>query len=173
MTRSWVARRLGVCLALVLLVLLVPGMAQAQAIVDRFEFQVPLPESTALPECLSSDLVGAQTGTETTVGQVVDTGGSFHVHATTTLEYRVVFPDGRFVVGTAVEHISFNANAPQTVNTTTIQEQRTIYSAEGQPVGEVVIHAVSHLTFRDANGNGEPDPGEITASVDRFFFTCR
>jgi hypothetical protein len=173
MTRSWVARRLGICLALVLLVLLVPGMAQAQAIVDRFEFQVPLPESTALPECLSSDLVGAQTGTETTVGQVVDTGGSFHVHATTTLEYRVVFPDGRFVVGTAVEHISFNANAPQTVNTTTIQEQRTIYSAEGQPVGEVVIHAVSHLTFRDANGNGEPDPGEITASVDRFFFTCR
>jgi hypothetical protein len=173
MTGSWVARRLGVCLALVLLVLLVPGMAQAQAIVDRFEFQVPLPESTALPECLSSDLVGAQTGTETTVGQVVDTGGSFHVHATTTLEYRVVFPDGRFVVGTAVEHISFNANAPQTVNTTTIQEQRTIYSAEGQPVGEVVIHAVSHLTFRDANDNGEPDPGEITASVDRFFFTCR
>jgi len=96
-------------------------MAQAQAIVDRFEFQVPLPESTALPECLSSDLVGAQTGTETTVGQMVDTGGSFHVHATTTLEYRVVFPDGRFVVGTAVEHISFNANAPQTVNTTTIE----------------------------------------------------
>jgi hypothetical protein len=147
-------------------------MAQAQAIVDRFEFQVPLPDFTALPECLSSDLVGTQIGTETTVGQVVDTGRSFHVHATTTLEYRVVFPDGRFVVGTAVEHISFNANAPQTVNTTTIQEQRTIYSAEGQPVGTVVIHAVSHLTFRDANGNGEPDPGEITASVDRFFFTC-
>jgi hypothetical protein len=173
MTRSWVARRLGICLALALLALLVPSVAQAQAIVDRFEFQVPLPESTALPECLSSDLVGTQTGTETTVGQVVDTGRSFHVHATTTLEYEVVFPDGRFVVGTAVEHISFHANAPQTVNTTTIQEQRTIYSAEGQPVGEVVIHAVSHLTFRDANGNGEPDPGEITASVDRFFFTCR
>jgi hypothetical protein len=55
----------------------------------------------------------------------------------------------------------------------TIQEQRTIYSAEGQPIGEVVIHAVSHVTFRDANGNGEPDPGEITAGVDRFFFTCR
>jgi hypothetical protein len=172
MTRSWVARRLGICLGLALLALLVPSMAQAQAIIDRFEFQVPLPESTALPECLSPDLVGTQTGTETTVGQVVDTGRGFHVHATTTLEYRVVFPDGSFVVGTAVEHISFNANAPQTVDTTTIQEQRTIYSAAGEPIGRVVIHAVSHLTFRDANGNEEADPGEITASVDRFFFTC-
>jgi hypothetical protein len=146
--------------------------AHAQATVFRFQFQEPLPESTALPECLPPDLVGTQTGTETTIGQVVDTGHSFQVHGTTTLEYQVVFPDGRYVVGTAVEHISFNANAPQTVNTTTIQEQRTIYSADGQPIGRVVIHAVSHLTFRDANGNEEPDPGEITASVDRFFFTC-
>jgi hypothetical protein len=44
---------------LVLLALLMPSMAQAQATVDWLEFQVPLPESTALPECLSPDLVGA------------------------------------------------------------------------------------------------------------------
>jgi hypothetical protein len=61
---------------------------------------------------------------------------------------------------------------PQTVNTTPIQERRTIYSAEGEPIGQVFIHAVSHLSFRDANGNGVPDPGEITANVDRFVFTC-
>jgi hypothetical protein len=29
-----------------------------------------------------------------------------------------------------------------------------------------------HITYRDANGNGMPDEGEITANVDRFFFTC-
>jgi hypothetical protein len=173
MTRSWVVRRLGICLVLALLALLVPSMAQAQAIIDRFEFQVPLTGSTSLPECLPPDLVGTQTGTETTVGQVTETGQTFQAHGTTTLEYRVVFPDGRYIVGTAVEHFSFIAAGPQTVNTTTIQEPRTIYSAEGEPIGQVFIHAVSHVTFRDANGNGEPDPGEITASVDRFFFTCR
>jgi hypothetical protein len=172
MTRSWLVRRLGICLASALLALLVPSMAQAQANVFRFEFQEPLTGSTTLPECLPPDLVGTQTGTETTVGQVTETEHSFQVHGTTTLEYQVVFPDGRYVVGTAVEHFSFIVNGPQTISTTTIQEPRTIYSADGQPIGKVFLHALSHVTFRDANGNGVPDPGEITASVDRFFFTC-
>ncbi len=158
-------------MALLATLVLAPA-AHAQATVFRFQFQEPLPDSTALPECLPPDLVGTQTGTETTVGQVVDTGHSFQVHGTTTLEYRVVFPDGHYVVGTAVEHFSFNANAPQTTRTSVIQEPRTIYSADGQPVGTVFIHALTHVTFRDANGNLTPDPGEITANVDRFFFTC-
>jgi hypothetical protein len=169
-------RRFGwlVLLLSALFVLLLPaGLAHAQATVFRFEFQEPLTGSTALPECLPPDLVGTQTGTETTVGQVTETERTFQAHGTTTLEYRVLFPDGRYVVGTAVEHFSFIAAGPQTVNTTTIQEPRSIYSAEGEPIGKVFLHAVSHQTFRDANGNGEPDPGEITANVDRFFFTCR
>jgi hypothetical protein len=173
MARSWLARRLGICLVLTLFALLPAGIAYAQATVFRFEFQEPLTGSTALPECLPPDLVGTQTGTETTVGQVTETErGFFQVHGTTTLEYQVVFPDGRYVVGTAVEHFSFIANGPQTISTTTIQEPRTIYSADGQPIGKVFIHALSHVTFRDANGNSVPDPGEITANVDRFFFTC-
>ena len=44
---------------------------------------------------------------------------------------------------------------------------------DGEPIGQVFLHGVFHVTFRDANGNGEPDPGEITANVDRFLFTCR
>jgi hypothetical protein len=128
--------------------------------------------STALPECLPPDLIGTQTGTEITVGQVTDTGHSFQVHGTTTLAYRVVFPDGRYVVGTAVEHFTFIAAPPLAVSTSVFQEPRTIFSADGQPVGTVFIHALSHVTFRDANGNSVPDPGEITANVDRFFFTC-
>jgi hypothetical protein len=169
-------RRFGwlVLLLSALFVLLLPaGLAHAQATVFRFQFQEPLAGSTALPECLPPDLVGTQTGTETTVGQVTETRRTFQVHGTTTLEYRVVFPDGRYVVGTAVEHFSFIAAGPQTVNTTAIPEPRTIYSAAGEPIGRVFLHAVSHVTFRDANGNGVPDPGEITANVDRFFFTCR
>jgi hypothetical protein len=58
------------------------------------------------------------------------------------------------------------------LSTSVFQEPRTIYSADGQPVGKVFLHALSHVTFRDANGNSVPDPGEITANVDRFFFTC-
>jgi hypothetical protein len=159
-------------MALLAALVLAPA-AHAQATVFRFQFQEPLPDSTALPECLPPDLVGTQTGTETTIGQVTDTGHSFQVHGTTTLEYRVVFPDGRYVVGTSVEHFSFVANRPQTVSTSVVQEPRTIYSADGQPIGRVLIHALTHVTFRDANGNLTPDPGEITANVDRFFFTCR
>src|SRR2546421_8695710 len=74
------------------------GIAQAQATVFRFETQEPLPDSTALPECLTPDLIGTQTDTETTIGQVTDTGHTFQVDGTTTLDYRVVFPDGRYVV---------------------------------------------------------------------------
>jgi hypothetical protein len=168
-------RRFGwlvLLLSAVFALLLPAGLAHAQATVFRFEFQDPLPDSTALPECLPPDLVGTQTGTETTVGQVTETGKTFQVHGTTTLEYRVVFPDGRYVVGTAVEHFSSILAGAQTVSTTPIQERRTIFSAEGETIGQVFIHAVSHLTFRDTNGNGVPDPGEITANVDRFFFTC-
>ena len=168
-------RRFGwlVLLFSTLFTLLLPaGLAHAQATVFRFEFQEPLPDSTALPECLPPDLVGTQTGTETTLGQVTETGQTFQVHGTTTLEYRVVFPDGRYVVGSSVEHFSFIIAGPHT-STTAIPERRTIFSPEGEPVGQVFLHAVSHVTFRDANGNGVPDPGEITANVDRFFFTCR
>jgi hypothetical protein len=61
MTRSWFARRLGICLVLALLALLVPaGVAHAQATVMRFESKQPLPESTTLPECLSPDSEHAQ-----------------------------------------------------------------------------------------------------------------
>lgn len=145
--------------------------ADARATVLRFEFPEPLPEVTSLPECLD-DTVGTQTGTEVTSGQVVVTNRTFHVHGTETLDYRVVFADGRYVVGSAVGHFAFSSNSPQSTNTVAIQERRTVYGSAGQVLGTVMIHALSHITFRDANGNFEPDPGEITASVDRFFFTC-
>ena len=56
-----------------------------------------------------------------------------------------------------VEHFAFIANAPSTR-----PERRTVYPADGQPIGTVPIYAVSHVAFRDANGNSVPDPGEIT-----------
>ena len=154
-------------------VLLGSSGASGQASVTSFQDQEPLPPLAALPECLDTT-VGTQTGTETTTGQAVfsNADGTFHSHGTTTLDYRVVFADGRYVVGSSVEHFSFNFNAPVSTNTVAIQEIRTIFGADGQVTGTVMIHALSHVTFRDTNGNFAPDPGEITVSVDRFFFTC-
>jgi len=48
----------------------------------------------------------------------------------------------------------------------------TLYGSAGQPLGAVNIHELFHLSFRDANGNHQPDAGEITASVDRFELAC-
>src|SRR2546421_9609231 len=73
--------------------------AHGQATVVRFEFQNPVSGSTALPECLPPELIGTVTGTETTVGLFTDTNQGFHVHGTTTFDYRVDFPDGRYVLG--------------------------------------------------------------------------
>jgi hypothetical protein len=148
------------------------GAAQAQADIVRFTTTVPLPTVGALPECLDAT-VGTQVGTETSVGQLVDTGTTFHAHGTSSLDYTVTFEDGRYVIGSSVEHFSFTAAGPMVVFTLPISEMRTIHSADGQPIGTVRIHAISHMTYRDANGNEEPDPGELSANVDRFFFTCR
>jgi len=148
--------------------------AYSQATVVRYNFQNPVSGSTALPECLPPELIGTVTGTETTVGQFTDTNQGSHVHGTTTFDYQVDFPDGRYVLGTAIEPFDFNVNlqSGQTTNTGAIQEPRTIFAADDQPIGQVMIHALSHVTFSDANGNGQPDPGEIMASVDNFRFTC-
>jgi hypothetical protein len=146
-------------------------VAQARAEVVPFEVSEALPEVGALPECLDTT-VGRQTGTETTVGQFVDTGTTFHAHGTSSLIYTVTFADGRYVTGSAAEHFSFTAAGPVTVFTVAINESRTIFSADGQAAGTVRIHAISHVNYQDLNGNGNPDPGEISANVDRFFFTC-
>lgn len=145
--------------------------AQARAEVVPFESSEPLPDVGALPECLDTT-VGSQSGTETSVGKLVDTGATFHAHGTSTLVYTVTFADGRYVTGSAAAHFSFTAAGSVTVFTVAINESRTIYSADGQVAGTVRIHAVSHMTAQDLNGNGTPDPGEISANVDRFFFTC-
>jgi hypothetical protein len=146
-------------------------VANAQAEVLRIERVEPLPSETSLPECLDAT-IGSQVGTEATTLQAVDTGKTVHIAGTGTLTYTVTFSDGRYVTGLAVEHFTINANAPLTVSTVAITESRTIFSAEGEPVGKVKIHAISHITFQDANENGDPDPGEVRVAIDRFFFTC-
>jgi hypothetical protein len=69
MTRSWFARRLGICLVLALLALLVPaGMAHAQATVMRFEpsshSQSPQRFLNASPRTRNTPSVGLCNGSD-------------------------------------------------------------------------------------------------------------
>jgi hypothetical protein len=40
------------------------------------------------------------------------------------------------------------------------------------PIGTLSIHAGMHITYRDLNSNGMPDPGEITAQFEYFRLRC-
>jgi hypothetical protein len=39
-------------------------------------------------------------------------------------------------------------------------------------IGSLNMWSVTHLTWRDLNGNGQPDPGEVAANVNLFKFRC-
>jgi len=155
-----------------LVALIAPAASAAPAVHIPVHDVVQLPTETALPECLD-DTVGQQMGTETLDGRLVVTDRTFHFSGTDTLVYTVRFASGSVVTGRSVEHLSFNSVAGgQTTQSTVVQERRTVFDRAGQAVGTVKIHALSHLTFRDANANGQADPGELVHSVDRFFVTC-
>jgi hypothetical protein len=126
--------------------------------------------------CLGPGATGTIAGTATVVGHFTETGPpalKFQVHGTNTATYRVDYADGRYILGSSLTHFSENANAPQFSNHEVTRDQGTLYAATGQPLGRVIIHAVSQITFRDANGNFQPDPGEIKANVDHVRVTCR
>ena len=169
-------RRVQRCLAGValLIALLVPvGAAQAQATVMRF-FETHTEEiTTPLEGCLPEDLVGTGTLTETSTGQVVDTGKVFTVRGVNEYDLHLVFPDGSYVQsGLNRDRYVFVANSPLTVFNLVTQDFRTIYAADGTPIGTLSIHAGMHITYRDLNGNGMPDPGEITAEFEYFRLRC-
>jgi hypothetical protein len=52
------------------------------------------------------------------------------------------------------------------------RDLRTIYAADGTPMGTLSIHAGSHTAYDDLNGNGIPEPGEISAQFDNFHLRC-
>ena len=121
-------------------------------------------------------VIGTITGTSDVFGRFNNAPGFFHATGTDTASYRIDFSDGRYVLGRFFEHFGTQANAESGVNrytdTHTDQERATVYSSDGQPIGTVTIHATFHVRVSDFNGNFQPDPGEISASVDRFRVTC-
>jgi hypothetical protein len=175
MVRDAYVRGVGVAFALTLTLALAPT-ALGAAQVGTFHREEQVTDPTALPECMPAglaDMVGTQDGTETTDGRFTATATGFHVEGTTIFAYRVDFPDGRYAIGSAVDHFRTNfTTSGQTVSGDVILEPRTIYAADGTVIGRVLIHAIDHITYRDLDGSGTSDPGEITVELSRFSFTC-
>ena len=168
-------RGVGATFVLALTLTLAPT-AFARAQVGTFHDQHQETVPTSLPECMSAalaDMVGTQVATETTDGRFVATQTGFHFEGTTLFAYRVDFPDGRYAIGSALDHFRGNfTTSGQTVSGDVILEPRTIYAADGEVIGHVLIHAMNHLTYRDLDGSGTPDPGEIKVQISRFSFSC-
>jgi hypothetical protein len=147
------------------------GTARAQATHGNFTFQNTV-TFTDVSSC--TGLTGAGTNSATTVGQFLDTGQTFHVHGTTVQVYRIDWSDGSYLLSRSPSHFEFNMNSlGQFVSTEVQQDPGILYSHDGQVIGRVTVFTLSHITWRDTNGNGQPDPGETSGSVDQFRVTCR
>jgi hypothetical protein len=150
------------------------GSSYGQADRGSFEFQDPFSDTVTNYPCSGGAPV-TMTGTVTTTGHftMVDPR-HFSVHGTNASEYRADFPDGRYALGRESDHfsLSFNVLRPRAVDTNAQQEEATLYAADGQPIGTITVHVIFHATYSDANGNFEPDPGEITTTFRRIRVRC-
>ncbi len=173
MVASVLARRVGLCVPLVAFGLAMPaGTSYGQATVGSFSSKETISGTeTGILGC-RPDATGTLTGTDTVVGHFTDTSHGIHVHGTETQDYRIDFEDGRYLISYSPTHFDFNAVAPRFEYTAAQQDRGTLYAADGQPIGQVTVHTLSHITWSDANGNGQPDAGEITVDVERFRITC-
>ena len=154
-----------------------PGVATASAegaVLERFSFTTTETFDGALPECFDETLVGTNINTETVSGKSVETqSGVVSVSGTNVLTYRVDFPNGDYATGGGTTKFLFSGREGGTaVSTDQDIETRTVYAADGTPIVSVRLHALTHFTFHDRNSDGVPQPGEISADIDRFSFTC-
>jgi hypothetical protein len=169
-----VVRRLVWLAFVVLSTALFASPAHAAAVVLRDSASHTHVFTTGEFFCLPPDQVGTVTFTENSTGQFVETdGGVFTFHGVDAFDIRVDFPDGSYIQsGLDRDLKSFVLNPPLTVFTVITQDMETIYNAQGLPIGTIAVHIVSHLTYTDLNGNGQPDDGEVKAQVDQFRLRC-
>jgi hypothetical protein len=164
---------LCVLIAAVVLVTAPAVSSFAQATVGKFHFEEPFSDTITNFPCAEGVPV-LMTGTVTTDGHFTDAGNHFTVHGTNTIHYRVDLEDGSYALGQVIDRFSFaiNFNRPRNVVSSTQKERATLYGANSQTLGTMTVHVTHHVTYSDLNGNGEPDPGEITTEADLFKVTC-
>jgi hypothetical protein len=164
----------AVCLAL--------GAGASQAASPNAPFVGTFYDQEAVSDTVQGDypcfagMTGTVTGTDTLSGRYNNAPDFFHFEATHTLDYRIDFTDGRYVIGTFGAHLTETANAESGAvrqkDTEAGQGRATVYAADGSPTGTVAISSTFHTTWNDNDADRQVDPGEITASVDRFRATC-
>lgn len=144
--------------------------------VGSFYDQQAVSETVAGDYPCFAGVTGTITGTYTLSGHFINSPDVFHFTATETLDYRIDFSDGRYVIGGFTDHLVDISNAQsgiqRLVSTEAGQERATVYATDGSPTGTVKVSQTTHTTSADLNHNHQIDPGEITASVDRFTLTC-
>jgi hypothetical protein len=171
---SMVSRKLSVGALLGGALIMGVGAAYGQAATGSFQFEESFSDTVTNYPCSGGAPV-AMTGTVFTEGHFTEVDPHhFSVHGTNTSDYRAEFPDGRYALGHETDHfsLSFNDLRPRAVDTNAQQEEATLYTADGQPIGTITVHVIFHVTYSDQNGNFEPDPGEITTTFRRIRVRC-
>ena len=144
------------------------GQATVGSLYNQETFTAPEPEFICQPAPFG---VVTNTITESFHFVLRDQGVNFI--GTVIQDYRIDFVDGSYLVSVSPTHLEFNSTAHGTTVYTEVQQDRgTLYSADGQVIGIVSVFGVLHTTYRDTNGNGVPDPGEVTSEVSQFRVTC-
>jgi hypothetical protein len=115
---------------------------------------------------------GNGTTTDVIDGRFTATANGFHAEGVVQREYTIAFDDGTHILGHVTEHFDFNASRRSTTDTELSQETATVYAADGSVLGTIRLHDIFHVRYGDTNANGTPDPGEITAWVERSDVTC-
>lgn len=159
-----------------LVLLTVPTVTAQATVVDSGTFLNQETEVNQVfgTECVPGAVPGVETITFTTSGRFLQTGSGFHVEGTSTVSGRTVFSNGDYQLADGHAAFSFNTSdtSGQTVNTSAGPELHTVYNAQGQVIAKIMFAGTSHTTWRDGNGNGQPDPGEITTTFEHVHFTC-
>lgn len=188
MNASPLARSLGIPAAAALALLVPAGASFGAAETGTFSFTDQISEPLDLTAtCLGT--TGIRTGPNVVVGRFTENGPpslGFHDHGTATLTFRVDLADGRYVLGTSVEHFAENVvdldheestetftSLGQFEDSSTSRDTGTLYSAGGERLGTVTAHEDGHIVWRDTNLNHEPDPGEIRTEADHLRLSCR
>ena len=150
-----------------------PGAAETGtfSISDTIFDQVDLSQT-----CLGSGATGTFSGTTTGWGRFTENGPpafGFHDHGLTTETLRFDFVDGRFMLVSGSGTFDDNATTrDEFTSTEVIRDRGTLYDAAGEHIGSVRYTLVLHVTFRDADGDHQPGPGEVSVDVNHFRLTC-
>ncbi len=152
MIASTLLRRLVVCASLIaaLGVAVFAGTAAAgAATTGTYDFQESFPPFPDVNLC--TGVTGINTGTITVDGRYTDIGnGAQHVTEVDTLDYRVDYPDGTYLISHSSNHAEFNTNGFGDAEFTTAQQDRgTLYSAGGQVLGYQTVFGLLHFTWQD------------------------